>query len=118
MDIKTFFKSIPRDQREAFAQRCETTIGHLSNVAGGKTCGEKLAINIERESSGAVRCEDLRPDVDWAYLRATPSVPTYDTPAPTSEPIHECASGDPRVRPDRRSHEEKRQCFERRKEGA
>lgn len=26
---------------------------------------------IERESGGAVRCEDLRPDVDWAYLRGT-----------------------------------------------
>lgn len=26
---------------------------------------------IERATSGAVRCEDLRPDVDWAYLRGT-----------------------------------------------
>lgn len=26
---------------------------------------------IERATHGAVRCEDLRPDVDWAYLRAT-----------------------------------------------
>ena len=26
---------------------------------------------IERITSGAVRCEDIRPDVDWAYLRAT-----------------------------------------------
>lgn len=24
---------------------------------------------IERATNGAVRCEDLRPDVDWAYLR-------------------------------------------------
>lgn len=28
---------------------------------------------IERATDGAVRCEDLRPDVDWAYLR-TPTV--------------------------------------------
>lgn len=27
--------------------------------------------DIERATNGAVRCEDLRPDVDWAYLRAT-----------------------------------------------
>lgn len=27
--------------------------------------------NIERATAGRVRCEDLRPDVDWAYLRAT-----------------------------------------------
>jgi len=26
---------------------------------------------IERATQGAVRCEDLRPDVDWAYLRGT-----------------------------------------------
>jgi DNA-binding transcriptional regulator YdaS (Cro superfamily) len=24
---------------------------------------------IERATAGAVRCEDLRPDVEWAYLR-------------------------------------------------
>jgi DNA-binding transcriptional regulator YdaS (Cro superfamily) len=35
---------------------------------------------IERATHGAVRCEDLRPDVDWAYLRAT------DCPV---EPIHQ-----------------------------
>ena len=27
--------------------------------------------DIERATDGQVRCEDLRPDVDWAYLRAT-----------------------------------------------
>jgi DNA-binding transcriptional regulator YdaS (Cro superfamily) len=27
--------------------------------------------DIERATNGAVRCEDLRPDVDWAYLRGT-----------------------------------------------
>ena len=26
---------------------------------------------IERETGGAVTCEQLRPDVDWGYLRAT-----------------------------------------------
>lgn len=26
---------------------------------------------IEKATNGAVRCEDLRPDMDWAYLRAT-----------------------------------------------
>jgi len=29
---------------------------------------------IERATNGAVRCEDLRPDVDWAYLRVTSMV--------------------------------------------
>lgn len=26
---------------------------------------------IEKLTQGAVRCEELRPDVDWAYLRGT-----------------------------------------------
>lgn len=37
---------------------------------------------IERLTAGQVRCEDLRPDVDWAYLRGTqPANP--DTPPGT-----------------------------------
>ena len=28
---------------------------------------------IERATNGLVRCEDLRPDVDWAYIRGTES---------------------------------------------
>jgi DNA-binding transcriptional regulator YdaS (Cro superfamily) len=43
---------------------------------------------IERATNGAVRCEDLRPDVDWAYLRATDcdvaKVGVGDTAADTS----------------------------------
>lgn len=27
--------------------------------------------DIERATGGKVRCEELRPDVNWAYLRAT-----------------------------------------------
>lgn len=27
--------------------------------------------DIERATGGAVTCEELRPDVDWAYLRQT-----------------------------------------------
>lgn len=38
---------------------------------------------IERATAGRVRCEDIRPDVDWAYLRATncgvPKVGAGDT---------------------------------------
>ena len=28
-------------------------------------------VPIEKATRGVVRCEDLRPDVDWAYLRNT-----------------------------------------------
>lgn len=35
--------------------------------------------SIERATNGAVRCEDLRPDVDWAYLRGTSAVNPENT---------------------------------------
>ena len=38
---------------------------------------------IEKATHGAVRCEDLRPDIDWAYLRGTsPSGGSSNTPHP------------------------------------
>lgn len=71
MQLKDFYLSMNAEQREDFAKRCGTTLGQVRNVAYGRNCGEALAISIERESHGAVRCEELRPDVDWAYLRGT-----------------------------------------------
>jgi DNA-binding transcriptional regulator YdaS (Cro superfamily) len=71
MQLKDFFISMTAEQRDDFARRCGTTLGQVRNVAYGRNCGEALAISIERESNGVIRCEDLRPDVDWAYLRGT-----------------------------------------------
>lgn len=31
----------------------------------------QACIDIEKLTNGLVTCEDLRPDVDWAYLRKT-----------------------------------------------
>lgn len=75
MELKSFYLSMDPDERDRFAIRCGTSIGHFRNVVYGKLCGEKLAINIERESAGCIRCEGLRPDVDWAVLRGTDCQP-------------------------------------------
>ena len=45
---------------------------------------------IERATGGQVRCEDLRPDVDWAYLRAT-NCPTVGAGDTAPEPHQEAA---------------------------
>ena len=71
MKLRDYLAQMPVSERKEFAIRCRTSLRHLQNVAYGKTCGESLAINVERESDGAVRCEELRSDVDWAYLRGT-----------------------------------------------
>lgn len=71
--FKTYLReNLPGDvERAAFAKRCGTTAEQLRQVAYGRRCGEKLAILIERETAGAVRCEDLRPDVAWEVIRNT-----------------------------------------------
>ncbi len=76
MDFRTYWLTMPVAARNDFARRCGTSPGFLRNLVYDtrKTCGEKLAIAIERESAGAVRCETLRPDVDWSYLRGTAPV--------------------------------------------
>jgi DNA-binding transcriptional regulator YdaS (Cro superfamily) len=72
MDLKTYLESLPVADREPFAVRCGSTAGHLRNVSYGyRSCAESLAIAIERETGGQVRCESLRPDVDWQFLRNT-----------------------------------------------
>lgn len=75
MQLSDYLKALSKhDKRspEDFAARCGTTVGQLRNIAcGHRRARESLAINIERESRGAVLCETLRPDVDWAYLRNT-----------------------------------------------
>lgn len=76
MELIDFWKSLSLSDRELFASKCGTTFGHLNNVAyGHRSCGEDLAINIDRESDGKVPVETTRPDVDWAYLRGTTARP-------------------------------------------
>ncbi|WP_083301036.1 YdaS family helix-turn-helix protein [Jeongeupia sp. USM3] len=73
MNLRDWIKARP-GRADALANSLGTSaayIGHL--CAGRKRCGEGLAIEIEKATSRAVTCEELRPDVDWAYLRASGS---------------------------------------------
>ncbi len=70
MPLKKYFKTLSKDQKEDFAQRCETTVDYLKLIIFGvRSCTAKLAIDIDRESNGAVKCEELCPDADFKYLR-------------------------------------------------
>ncbi len=70
MTLIDLLKNMKRAEAKDFATRCATSVGQLRQVAyGARRAGESLAINIERESHGLIRCEDLRPDVDWQYIR-------------------------------------------------
>lgn len=64
-ELKAYLKSLADESaREAFARECETSLGHLRNVAYGKPCSAELAALIDVKSRSAVRRWDLRPD-DW-----------------------------------------------------
>lgn len=42
-------------------------------LKGARKITPERCIAIERESGGRVTVEDLRPDVDWAVIRAKPA---------------------------------------------
>lgn len=69
-----YIKKMPTNsEREDFATRCGTTFGYLKLVMyGNRNCSAALAVKIDKESKGAVSCDDLCPDVDFNYLRNSP----------------------------------------------
>lgn len=73
MTLREYIKGMTPADLESFANSCGTTAGQMKQVAYNRArrSGESLAISIERESGGRVTCEELRPDVDWAYIRGT-----------------------------------------------
>ncbi|MEW5680422.1 transcriptional regulator [Comamonas kerstersii] len=73
--LLNYLNGLGKADRASFVERCGTSEGYLRKaISKGQQLGEKLCIAIERESKRAVTCEELRPDVDWAYLRdSTPA---------------------------------------------
>lgn len=58
-----------RVAREGFASRLGTTLPYLVHLGYGfRTASAELAVEIEKRTHGLVKVEELRPDVDWAYL--------------------------------------------------
>lgn len=70
MDLLEFIKPLTREELASFAARCKTSAGQIKQVAyGHRRASAALAIDIDRETGSSVTCEQLRPDIDWAYLR-------------------------------------------------
>lgn len=67
-----FINGLDKAARLEFCARCGTSERYLRKaISIRQRLGADLCINIERESAGVVECEDLRPDVDWAFMRGT-----------------------------------------------
>lgn len=63
MEFKTFFFALPPIEREGFAKKCETSVGHLQNIAYGfRPASAELAVLIEKNSKKQVTRIDLFPE--------------------------------------------------------
>lgn len=84
--LRAYLNSLSPEDREAFAKRCGATVGYLRKAMSvGQQLGEGLCLRIGIESMGHVKPEDLRPDVDWQYMRtalANPAQAAIETVAP------------------------------------
>ncbi len=69
MKLLDYIKPLAKEQLEAFAGSCGSTVGQIKQVAYGRRASAELAIRIDIASSGQVSCEDIRDDIDWEYLR-------------------------------------------------
>jgi len=71
MKLLDYLNSLPTGEQKAFAERCDTSVNYLRKaISLGQPLRVELAISIERESEGRVKCEEIRDDIDWAYLRS------------------------------------------------
>lgn len=84
MDLKEYLRSLPDDDaRDDFAVDCLTTLGHLRNcIYTPKHPNPATCVLIEKNSAGAVRRWDLRPD-DWHLI--WPELITAEHPAPEAK---------------------------------
>lgn len=77
------YVNLVRGRRSALARSIDVPAILVSQWASGqRQVPAERCPAIERATSGAVRCEDLRPDVDWSVLRGT------SLQAPTQEAEH------------------------------
>lgn len=68
--LKLFLGQLSSYEKTEFARKCETSTGYLNQIMyGNSRCSASLAIKIDKESLGAVPCDDLCPDADFNYIR-------------------------------------------------
>lgn len=73
MDVLREYLKASGTQQVALANRLGVTPGLVSQwLAGIRPIAATQAIAIERETGGAVKVEELRPDIDWSVIRGQP----------------------------------------------
>lgn len=71
MQLKDYLQT---HTQAALARALGVTPGAVNQWVSGETkLTAERCIQIEEATLGQVRCEDLRPDVNWAYIRGVNS---------------------------------------------
>lgn len=82
MNLKTYTNQ-ERGRAASLGRELDITSVLISQWANGtRQIPAERCPEIEKATKGAVTCEELRPDVDWAYLRAT--LPNSANPNPVT----------------------------------
>ena len=67
-----YINSLSAIDRTNFEEKIKTSINYLRRAKSGNTkLGINICIAIEKATNSAVNCEELRPDIDWSFLRST-----------------------------------------------
>lgn len=70
-NLKNYFLNLSGDEREAFAANCNTSVAYIKQIyQGHRQCSASLAIEIDKNSNGLVKCDELCPSTDFDYLRS------------------------------------------------
>lgn len=68
--LRKFFLALTMQERWEFAKKCGTSPHYINQIYGGqRVCNPTLAIEIEKHSNGAVKCDILSPKTDFEYIR-------------------------------------------------
>jgi DNA-binding transcriptional regulator YdaS (Cro superfamily) len=68
--LRQFLKQLTPDEQVEFARQCGTSIGYIRKAMSiNQRFSAELCIQFEQFSQGEIRCEDLRPDINWAVIR-------------------------------------------------
>ena len=77
MNLRTYIDQ-QRGRASSLGRSMGITPVLVSQWASGRQVPAERCPEIEKATLGAVTCEELRPDVDWAYLRSTGPVKQQD----------------------------------------
>ena len=72
MDLNTYLEQGEKGAAALLAKQIGVTPVLVSQWrTGTRQVPAERCVDIERATGGVVRCEELRPDVDWNYLRTS-----------------------------------------------